>query len=208
MKAVYRVVSAALALCVIPAAYFSSLFRINLSTSFIDTALGEEFSIHRLLSFSSDFGSSLDGMFSGASFTEGLWAAIEPIRAALICFVVFYLLAVLIALAAAIVSAASGKRAAVVILGSAGIICMIGVFISFNKLSTPLLDGSLSVGTLLNIPLIGSLIEVSAFTLLSAPTIMLILFIAVVLWTVSFYITEIGENPGQKKKTQKAKKKR
>ena len=89
MKIVFRIVTAALALCVIPAAYFLSFLKFGFSAVVMNIA--DDISISRAVTALTDETSPLNGFFSGSGggkFFENEW--VQSLMPAAISFLVFF----------------------------------------------------------------------------------------------------------------------
>ncbi len=203
MKALNRIVTALLAAAVFPVAYFTDLMTVYMHANIYDSNIVENLSIQRIISLFTGDGLFADMVGSGTEFP----AALERYKANLIAIVVFFALALLVALATVIVAAVTNSQKTTAILGTVGLLCMIGMMIAFSGVSTAIKEGSLTLGgiagmTLLN--LVGKLVLV---TLSTAPTVMLVLFLTIAIWNVAFVMINLGEEDTKKTK-QKSKKKR
>lgn len=203
MKALNRIVTALLAAAVFPVAYFTDLMTVYMHANIYDSNIVENLSIQRIISLFTGDGLFADMVGSGMEFP----AALERYKANLIAIVVFFALALLVALATVIVAAVTNSQKTTAILGTVGLLCMIGMMIAFSGVSTAIKEGSLTLGgiagmTLLN--LVGKLVLV---TLSTAPTVMLVLFLTIAIWNVAFIMINLGEEDTKKAK-QKSKKKR
>lgn len=214
MKIVYRIGAAVLALCVFPAAVFLPILQYTVSA--VITNIGDSVSLHYIYTRFTDESSPLHGLFdgSGGGFFEK--EAVKRLVPAGIGFLVFFILALLLAVAVFVVAAASYKRLAVIILSAAGILSIIGSYIAFGKLAAPLLSGELSVldffdmkdaGTLLGIVIsfAGAAIKVEQLTLASAPLMMGVVFAVIIVWSGAFLLTE---DPAEKRAAKELKSKR
>ncbi len=211
MKIVYRIGAAVLALCVFPAALFLPILQYAVSA--VITNIGDSVTLHYLYTRFTDESSPLHGLFdgSGGDFFEK--EAVKRLVPAGVSFLVFFALALLLAVAVFVVAAVSYKRLAVIILSAAGILSIIGSYVAFGKFAAPLLSGELSVldffdikdaGTLLGIVIsfAGSAIKVEQFTLASAPLIMGVVFAVIIVWSGAFLLTE---DPAEKRAAGKPK---
>lgn len=192
MKIVYRIITALLTLCVIPAAYFLPILRARISISLLDNAIQDDVSISRLYGLFSE-GGSLNGLFNGeGDFFSN--ASVKSLMPAGICFLVFFALAIILSLVIFFFAVSSNKRIVMTSLGGGGLLCMIAAYISFGRLAAPLLDGSISIGDFLNMGILGSIfgaaVKIEIFRLTSAPMIMAFIFAAIVIWGLAFVLTE------------------
>ena len=217
MKIVFRIVTAALALCVIPAAYFLSFLKFGFSAVVMNIA--DDISISRAVTALTDETSPLNGFFSGSGggkFFENEW--VQSLMPAAISFLVFFAIAIVLSLVIFFFAVFSNKRLVMTCLGGGGILAMIGAYISFGQFAAPLLDGTISVGNLIStedlsallsiaVQFLGSAIKVEILQLTSATLIMTLIFAAIVIWGLAYILTE-DESEKMQRKLQKAKKKK
>lgn len=202
---VYRVVMAIMAVCVPIAAYFCNyIYYVTQSDLFVllsqlkgdtqDTGETEDmWSLHRvvkeLLPLLKD--SSLGG--------EAVQNAIAPIRSALIAFVVFFALALVLALVVFFFSCFSRKMLVPLCIAGGGLLSMIGLRISFSYIAGPLLDGTVSLGDFFSNTIasfaVSMVAKLTIFQLSTGYFIMLFLFLGMVLWAGSNMLVEAGEKP-------------
>lgn len=201
MKALNRIVTVLLAAAVFPVAYFTDLVTIYMHAKIYDSNIVENMSIQRIISLFTGDGLFADTVGEGAEFP----AALERYKANLIMIVVFFALALLIALATVIVAAATNSQKTTAILGVAGVVCMIGMMIAFSGISTAIKEGTLTLGGIAGVTLLNILGKLVLVTLSTAPTVMLILFLAIAIWNTAFIMISLGEED-KKVKTQKKKK--
>lgn len=217
MKIVFRVVAAALALCVFPAAYFLSFLSYGFSAVIVN--IGDDLTISQAVTALTDKESPINGFFSGSSnFFENIW--VTSLMPAAISFLAFFALALLLALIIFFFAAFSNKRLVITCLGGGGLLAMIAAYISFGQFAAPLLDGSIPLTSLINttdlsglmnigIQLLGSAISVTALQLTDATLIMSLIFAVIVIWGLAYILTEDeSEKTARKlKKSSKATKK-
>ncbi|NLX93817.1 MAG: hypothetical protein GXZ02_08155 [Clostridiales bacterium] len=215
MKIVFRIVTAALALCVIPAAYFLSFLKFGFSAVVMNIA--DDISISRAVTALTDETSPLNGLFSGSgNFFENEW--VQSLMPAAISFLVFFAIAIILSLVIFFFAVFSNKRLAMTCLGGGGIIAMIGAYISFGRFAAPLMDGTISVGNLIStedlsallsiaVQFLGSAIKVEILQLTSATLIMTLIFAAIVIWGLAYMLTE-DESEKQQRRVKKEKMKK
>lgn len=206
----YRVIMAILALCVPVITYFSEMvymvwdsevfkFIAQLRGNTADNgqteqALSVRYFVEELLPMMKNGeGGSMDTVLQ----------ALEPIRAELICCLVFLTLAVVLAIVIFFVSAFSKNRIVGTSLAGVGLLSMIGLAISFHYLAVPILAGKVSLlPNFIQNPLLSSLsssvMKLSIFQLSTGFYLMLFLFIAMVLWGLANWLVTIGENKSKK----------
>lgn len=201
----YRAVMAILAICVPLAAYFceyiytvleSEIFKMlaSLRGDTTDTgATASAWSIHRFVE------KLLPLMQGNESSAQGIWTALEPIHTPLICFAVFFVLAIVLALVIFFFSVFSKKRTVPMCIALGGVLTMIAMYISFNAAATPLLDGTMSLSAFFSNSIISSLLAgLNSFSVIRLSTgyfVMLFLFIAMALWAGANKLIDMGDNP-------------
>lgn len=205
---VYRIVLAVLAVGVPLSAFFAKLFYAVIDSDVIkminslqgntdDTGATEvTYSIKEIISmFSQSEGGS-------SNMGAKIWESISGIHGELICIAVFFALAILSALAIFIFNFFSKKRFVTLCLGGFGTLSLIAMLISFNAAASPILDGTISLSTLLSSSLLGSSLlsglmsyvaSVSILRLASAWYVMLFLFIGIIVWAGAYMLIESGE---------------
>ncbi len=207
MKYVFRVVSAILALCVIPAAYFLSFVQFVFSA--VVANVGDDFSIKEIfeqfIDKSSPFNSLLgDGGELMANPT------VKILMPAGITFLSFFALALVLSLVIFFFALFSNKRILITSLGGAGFLSVMGMYIAFGRFVAPLLDGTIQVNDFLNVGtlgfLINSVVKIEVLKLTSAPLIMAAIFALIVIWGLAFMLTE-DESEKKQRRLEKAAKK-
>ncbi len=207
----YRAVMGILALCVPFAAYFceyiylileSEIFKFlaSLSGDTKDTGATESaWSIHRVVQELLPLAEGKEGS------AEGIWTALEPIHTPLICFAVFFVLAIVLALVLFFFSVFSKKRTVPMCIAFGGVLTMIAMYISFNAAATPLLDGTMSLSAFFSNSIITSLLAgLNSFSTIRLSTgyfVMLFLFIGMALWAGANKLIDLGDNPQKPAKT-------
>ncbi len=233
MKYVYRAVNALIGILTILAAFFVRFIGIEISTgssleSFFnkltDDAAGrvgimEELSIKRIVDIvnGKDEYSFLLEKLEGKPF---LWPKeLHPLNTRLIVFAVSFVLIILIALFVIIWSCCSNKRIPVLAAGVAALILSIVLIVSFRSAATDIANGTvgfsdfviskvLGSGTIAN--LIGGFAGgavVFIFTLCGLQNAFVILSIALIIWTVMFYLVDLGDPEVKQEKEAKKNKK-
>ncbi len=213
MKTVDRIVSALLSFAVIPVAFFTPLIHwiyqilgYDLVNSLLggeltdasDTGMTEDnMSLKWIYDTLKGFGVDFKEMFAEREPNSSLEAIIPFVKAA----AVFFIIALLIALAAGIVSVVSNAKKTQMILGGAGIVSLVGMMISFNKFASPIIAGQITVGSLLNVPALSYITKIHNLNLSTAWVFMVMLFAALILWSLSYILTsDKGNNKKQGKK--------
>jgi hypothetical protein len=217
MKIVFRIITAALALCVIPAAYFLSFLKYAFDAVVIKIA--DDISISGAVKALTDETSPLNGFFNssgGGKFFENEW--VQSLMPAAVSFLVFFAIAIILSLVIFFFAVFSNKRLVMTCLGGGGLLAMIAAYISFGRFAAPLLDGTVQLSSLFNtadlsalmsigVQLLGSAIGVDTLQLTSAPLIMALTYGAIVIWGLAYILTE-DESEKKQRRLQKAKKKK
>lgn len=211
MKIVDRVVSALLSLAVIPVAIFVPLIHwiyqilgydiINSLlggklTDAADTGMTEDnLSLYTLYDTLTGFGVDFKEMFAGNSEIN---SAVEPIIPYVKMTAAFLIVTLFIAVIACIVSIVSNAKKTQIVLGVCGIASLAGMMVSFNKLAAPILAGDITLGSILNIPAISFVAKIHALNLSTSWVLMVMLFAALILWSLSYILTSDKENTNKK----------
>lgn len=205
MKYVYRIVNALLAAAIFPVVIFIDLISFQLSTSLADVGLEESISIKFII----DVITGKESMWHNLIFDEGeslsfSWpAALDPIKGRLIAVAVCFVLILLIAIFIIVWSACSNKRIPVLSASVAGLISVIVMTICFNSAASVLMDGTINIVEIFSsnwiISLLGNLVLVDYLGLGGFHNVVLFLFIGLIVWSLSFYLIEIGEPKEEKK---------
>ena len=198
MKALNRIVTALLAIAVFPVAYFTDLITVYMHATIYDSNIVENLSVKRIIELFTGDGLFADLVKGGTSeLPDGLL----KFKGNFIAFVVFFAIALLVALATVIVAAATNSRKATASLGAAGLLSIIGMRIAFSAVSSAVKAGTLTDMSFMN--LFGKIVLV---TMSTAPAVMTVLFLAILIWNVAFIAIDLGEEQ-PKKKAKHAKKK-
>lgn len=207
MKYVFRAVSAILALCVIPAAYFLSFVQFVFSA--VVANVGDDFSIKEIFEQFFDKSSPLYGLLgNGGEMLAN--ASVKTLMPAGITFLSFFALALVLSLVIFFFALFSDKRILITSLGGAGFISVMAMYIAFGRLVTPLLDGTIQVNDFLNVGMLGflinSVVKIEVLKLTSATLIMAVIFALIVIWGLAFMLTE-DESEKKQRRLEKAAKK-
>jgi hypothetical protein len=137
-------------------------------------------------------------------------AALEPYKARLIAVVVLFGIALVAALFVFIWSICSNKRIPVLVASALGIVSAISMTGVFNSVAKLLMDGTINVIELFTsnwiISLLGEIIVVDYIGFAGFHNAIIFLFVGIIVWTLSFYLVELGE-PKEEKSKEKVKKK-
>lgn len=217
MKIVDRIVCALLSLGVILAAFFAPLihwiYQITvygiangllggLTGDYISNAndqgwTEDDYSLYNIYKLLEDFDVNLKELFAGnAEINPNLEVFAPLIKPVLICFA----LVLVIALVTAVVSLVSKAKLPRMILSGAGIVSLVFLKSSFDKLVLPIVSGQVTLGSLLDISWLGMITKIEVINLSGGWVMMIMLFAAIILWNVSFILTSDKENKDKKVK--------
>ena len=203
MKALNRIVTALLAAAIFPVAYFTDIITVYAHANLYDSNIVEALSIKRIVELFTG-----DGLFAGVFNKDNMSEIPEVLlkfKGNFIAFAVCFALALLIALAIIIVAAATNSRKTTAALGAAGILCLIGMKIAFSDIAA--VDaGTLTLGSLTDMSFMNLFGKIVLVTMSTAPVVMAVLFLAILIWNVAFIVIDLGEEQ-PKKKAKHAKKK-
>lgn len=203
MKALNRIVTALLAIAVFPVAYFTDLITVYMHATIYDSNIVENLSVKRIIELFTGDGLFADLVKGGASeLPDGLL----KFKGNFIAFVVFFAIALLVALAIIIVAAATNSRKTTAALGAAGILCLIGMKIAFSDIAAAVDAGKLTLSSLTDMAFMNLFGKIVLVTMSTAPVVMAVLFLAILIWNVAFILIDLGEEK-PKKKAKHAKKK-
>lgn len=204
MKALNRIVTALLAIAVFPVAYFTDLITVYMHATIYDSNIVENLSVKRIIELFTG-----DGLFAGVFNKDNMSEIPEVLlkfKGNFIAFAVCFALALLIALAIIIVAAATNSRKTTAALGAAGILCLIGMKIAFSDIAAAVDAGTLTLGSLTDMSFMNLFGKIVLVTMSTAPVVMAVLFLAILIWNVAFIAIDLGEEQ-PKKKAKHAKKK-
>lgn len=204
MKALNRIVTALLAAAIFPVAYFTDLITVYAHANLYDSNIVEALSIKRIVELFTG-----DGLFAGVFNKDnmsGIPEVLLKFKGNFIAFAVCFALALLIALAIIIVAAATNSRKTTAALGAAGLLSIIGMRIAFSAVSSAVKAGTLTLGSLTDMSFMNLFGKIVLVTMSTAPAVMTVLFLAILIWNVAFIVIDLGEEQ-PKKKAKHAKKK-
>lgn len=202
MKALNRIVTALLAIAVFPVAYFTDLITVYMHATIYDSNIVENLSVKRIIELFTGDGLFADLVKGSALVPDGLL----KFKGNFIAFAVCFALALLVALATVIVAAATNSRKATASLGAAGLLSIIGMRIAFSAVSSAVKAGTLTLGSLTDMSFMNLFGKIVLVTMSTAPAVMTVLFLAILIWNVAFIAIDLGEEQ-PKKKAKHAKKK-
>lgn len=204
MKALNRIVTALLAAAIFPVAYFTDIITVYAHANLYDSNIVEALSIKRIVELFTG-----DGLFAGVFNKDNMSEIPEGLlkfNGNFIAFAVCFALALLVALATIIVAAATNSRKATASLGAAGLLSIIGMRIAFSAVSSAVKAGTLTLGSLTDMSFMNLFGKIVLVTMSTAPAVMTVLFLAILIWNVAFIVIDLGEEQ-PKKKAKHAKKK-
>jgi len=217
MKIVDRIVCALLSFGVILAAFFAPLIHwlyqitvYGLANGLLGGVTGEyignandqgwtedDYSLYNIYKLLKDFGVDFKELFSGnKELNPNLEIFVPLIKPVL----VFFAITLVIALATGIVSLASKAKTPRMILSGAGIVSLVFLKSSFDKLVLPIIEGKVTLGSLLDIPWLGMIAKIEVINLSGGWVMMIMLFAAVILWNISYILTSDEKNKAMMKK--------
>ena len=217
MKIVDRIVCALLSFGVILAAFFAPLvhwlYQItvyglangllgNLTGEYIGNAndqgwTEDDYSLYNIYKLLKDFDVNIKELFAGNNeMNPNLEVFVPLIKPVLICFAIV----LVIALVTGIVSLASKAKLPRIILSGAGIVSLVFLKSSFDKLVLPIVSGKVTLGSLLDIPWLGMITKIEVINLSGGWVMMIMLFAAIILWNVSYMLTSDEKNKAKIKK--------
>ena len=224
---IFNVITILIALIIYPVTYGVNLFILQISTndslSWIfdlvnkDAAAGEQkiggmgleitLSIKRIIAIingEDSYSFIMDYIKPGE---EGFVypAALEPIKAKLIAFAVFFVLSLLIALFIIVWSCISKKRFPILIGSIAGTLSTIIMMAVFGSASNFITSESFSIASLASdagwiASLVMGVVQIDTFALAGVEIGFLAVFIGILVWTGAFYLVEIGDEKEPAKK--------
>ena len=217
MKIVDRIVCALLSFGVILAAFFAPLIHwlyqitvYGIANGILGGVTGEyignandqgwtedDYSLYNIYKLLKDFGVDFKELFSGNKELNPNLEVFEPLIKPVL---IFFAITLVIALATGIVSLSSKAKTPRMILSGAGIVSLIFLKSSFDKLVLPIVEGKVTLGSLLDIPWLGMITKVEVVNLSGGWVMMIMLFAAVILWNVSYLLTSDEKNKAIVKK--------
>ncbi len=217
MKIVDRIVCALLSFGVILAAFFAPLIHwlyqitvYGLANGLLGGVTGEyignandqgwtedDYSLYNIYKLLKDFGVDFKELFSGNKELNPNLEIFVPLIKPIL---VFFAITLVIALATGIVSLASKAKTPRMILSGAGIVSLVFLKSSFDKLVLPIIEGKVTLGSLLDIPWLGMIAKIEVINLSGGWVMMIMLFAAVILWNISYILTSDEKNKAMMKK--------
>ncbi len=224
MKIVDRVVCALISLGVIIAAFFAPLIHwiyqitvYGLANGLLGGLTGEyignandqgitedDMSLYNIYDMLKGFGVDFKELFSGNNEPNPNLETLAPLAKPV---VIFFALTLVIALVAMFVSIFSNAKKTLMGIGACGIVSLIFLKSSFDKLVAPIVEGKITLGGLLDIPLLGMVTKVDTVNLSGGWVMMIMLFAVLIIWNLSFMLTSEKETEAVRKKQPKVVKK-
>lgn len=216
MKALYKTGTALLALAVFPVLIFTPFIKIIIVsdiTSFFSSTpkilVDDSYSLKELYElYTANKETISSSGFSLSSLPENV---VSALKTPAVLFLIFFAIAILCAVLVFFVGLISKNRRWPMIISAVGAGSSFGMNLAFNNISKPLVNGTISVTDFLGedllskmsgglselgnalMSLFGSgkeLIDIRLFNLSSAYLFMLLLFLAIILWSVAFTLAE------------------
>lgn len=226
MKAVYRIVNALLGIAVFPMMFFMDFFILRIGTTdklsgIIESisqngtqgiAIEEYFSIKRLF----DIFNGKDELSTLLQFKHDgpfLWPKeFAPLNVRIVVFLVSFALILITALFIVIWSCCSNKHLPMFIAGIVGIAAVVAMIVSFNSMSMSVYHNQVNiidyiVDQIIDSGVFAQLLGFAAsaavsvlVTFAGAQNAVLFVFIAVVCWTVIFFLADLGDPKAKEEK--------
>lgn len=193
MKIVYRIVTAVIAICIVPNMMYNTLIRLVFSAG--ENLVEENMSVMKLIDYFSKDG-MLHGLLEKSSDTE-ITDALRNLLTPAIISGVLLVLAILVCLAIFVIAIIKPMQKTTLVLSGSGIILTIASIITFNKcVGTPLVDGSVSISDIIGGGIVSTIIQLfSGIELLQLGTAAImtaIIFVAIAVWTGAYVLTDLG----------------
>lgn len=221
MKYVYRIVNIVLAALAFPVVIFMNLIEFRLGSQFIDTVgLQEGISIKFLIDVYRGVGQGtfwnqlLMNNEESGQFNFEWPVALDPVKGKIIGVVVSLAIVLVAILFIIVWSCISNKRIPVLAAALTGIGGIISMYACFESAIKPILDGTISISSIIGgsglISLITQfgVVQLDDIRLGDFYLILIFLFIGLLGWTGAYYLIEIGDSPEEKALAQAKRKKR
>ncbi len=205
MKALYRAVAALAALLTVPTLYYLKIVHVVIEFGFMDGFLDDSFSVKQLVDIFSDDGKG----FRLPELAPETVRLLAPLKSPFIVTCVFACLTAAMILAVFICSALTNAKRVNCCLAAGGAAATLGTIISFNAMTSKVVDGTVSLSALINANLSGSAStlgklaglfgvgdaldsfgELVLLRLHSAVICVMIIFIFILLWSLAFVLVE------------------
>ena len=214
MKAVYRVVAALLAALTVPALYFLNLIHYVIKLNVTDGFLNDNVTTQQLVNILTDFFRKSGHKPLGSHLAE----ALLPLKPSAIVTLVFAAIMLLMVLAVVICSAFTNARKTNLTFACVGAAATIGAMAAFNHMTALIINNVVPLSKILNAAMadsssflagLGSFFGAGNVTAVfgdlvllrlgSGFTATLILFSAIIAWTVAFLLVDMDPDAKGKK---------
>ena len=195
-KIVYRVVAALIALCSFPVALFSPIVRVVGEVSITGSYVYEQLSLWNVYKMFFSKNSTFSGFAEGMELSQGVRETLPGLIASGCCLAAALILAVLIICFAVF----SNKKLVNVFLSLGAAALIVAMFVLFNNsFARPFTDGTITVSDLglIEWGIINSLLDVfvaiKVLQITTAGFLLIVVVSGVLMWTLAFVLTEVGE---------------
>ena len=198
MKYLYRIVNIVLSALFFPAVIFLDLISFKASTSFSKYGLGESISLKRIIDIFTGKDPLSNLVESNKSFS---WpTGLDPLKGRLIACAAALAVAALAAIFIIVFSICSSKRIPVIAAAGVGLVATVVMTACFNSAAGDVLDGSVNLvraiaGSGIISSLIGGVVSVDSLTLGGFRNGILIIFIVLIIWSLSYILVDVGDKP-------------
>ena len=205
----YRIIMAAMAVCVPIVAYFGNLVYTVIESDIYKL-------VAKLKGDSNDDGTSYDywrikrvvSLVHDGSGDKGslssIWDALSPVHGALLGTLIFFAIALLLAVVIFFFALISKKKIPQLIISGVGLVSVIGMLICFKSISAAIVNGTITIADFLSgvSGLFGSAVitqiipYIAKFTVVQVSSgwfMLLFLYIGMVVWSGSYVLIESGE---------------
>ncbi len=209
---VFRVGHALLAAAVFPILFFMQLISVKFSLSVVDVGVDlsdVDLSVYRIINILTGK-DDLNGLINPDKFKGLGWPAeLDLIKGRLIAIAVFLAIIVVSALFLIVWCCVSNKKIGYFIGGAAGLVSIIAVMVIFSGIAKEFTSGNINIFSFFTstgiISMIataigGRVVNIDSLMLGSFANALLMLFIAMVIWTGVFVITDYDGNNSKGKK--------
>lgn len=205
----YRIIMAAMAVCVPIVAYFGNLVYTVIESDIYKL-------VAKLKGDSSDDGTSYDywsikrvvSLVHDGSGDKGslssIWDALSPVHGALLGTLIFFAIALLLAVVIFFFALISKKKIPQLIISIVGLVSVIGMLICFKSIAAAIVNGTITIADFLSgvSGLFGSAVitqiipYIAKFTVVQVSSgwfMLLFLYIGMIVWSGSYVLIESGE---------------
>lgn len=214
MKVLYRIVNILLAAALFPCTLFLSFIHFGIKLDIADAAVVESLSLMRIINIvtGKDRASTILSFFESDSGSF-LWPSeFQPINTRILIFVIAFFLMLVIGLFIIIWSICTKKRLPILIAAVLGLASVITMNTAFDSFAAEILQGNIDIvnalmGSGIIASLAGKFLSVSQFYLDGFQNADLFIYIALIAWTVIFYLLDLGDEEIKKEKEEEKAKK-